>query len=112
MAELVGGEPSAGAGRRGGSVQLLASGGGLPMPSGGRAVDHAQQRADRQLASGLEPGLELCPRPAVHVDLAALAALAFADEDRAPVLVQVALLQSERLTDPQTGAPQKHDQRT
>jgi hypothetical protein len=38
-------------------------------------VDHAQHRADRKLATDLEPWVELVPCPAVHPDLAALAAL-------------------------------------
>jgi hypothetical protein len=39
----------------GGVVQLLARGRGFPTPSRGRSVDHAQQRADRELAADLEP---------------------------------------------------------
>jgi hypothetical protein len=38
-----------------GVVQLLARGRGFPTPSRGRSVDHAQQRADRELAADLEP---------------------------------------------------------
>jgi len=74
-------------------------------------VHHTQQDADRELLADLEPWLELLPRPAVHTDLASLAALPATDEHCAAGLVQIALLKSERFADPQPGAPQQHDQR-
>jgi hypothetical protein len=49
--------------------------------------------------------------PAVHADLAALAALAATDQDAAGRRVQVAFGKGERLADPQAGAPQQHDER-
>src|SRR5439155_11534739 len=110
VAELVGGEASPNAGRSGGVLELLAGRGRFPVPSAGRAVDHAEQRADRQARSDLKPRLELLPGPAVHPDLAALAALAAADEDRAARSVEVGLGESERFTDSETGAPEEHDQ--
>ncbi len=54
----------------------------------------------------LEPGSELLQAPFVHADLAAAAALAVADQDRAAARVEVALGERERLLDPQPGAPQ------
>lgn len=80
------------------------------MSSGGRAVDHAQDRSDRELAAGLQPGLELAPCPAVHADFAALASLATADEHSATAAVKIALLQIERFADAEPGAPEEHDQ--
>jgi hypothetical protein len=74
-------------------------------------VDHAQQRADRELAADLEPWFELNPCPAVHPHLAALAALPPPDEDRAARSVEIALMNSKRLADPQPGTPEQHDQR-
>ena len=59
MTELVRREPSSHTGSGRGMVQLLARRGGLPTASGGRSVDHAQHRADRDLATDLEPGIEL-----------------------------------------------------
>lgn len=50
-----------------------------------------------------EPWRELFPAPAVHLDLAALAAFAMSDEDRASSSVQVTLGQRESLTNPQAG---------
>jgi hypothetical protein len=74
-------------------------------------VDHAQQRADRQLSADLEPWVELVPGPAVHPDLAAPAALPTPDEHRAEAAVRVTLLEGECFADPQAGTPEQHDQR-
>jgi hypothetical protein len=74
-------------------------------------VDDAEQRADRELPSDLEPWVELLPCPAVHSDLASLAAFAVPDEHRSARFFQVALLERESFTDPQPGAPEEHDQR-
>jgi hypothetical protein len=50
--------------RCGGSpAQLTARGRRLPVASGGRAVDHAEQRADREPDAELLPGLELLLMP-------------------------------------------------
>ena len=43
----------------GDSCQLLACGGLLPMPAGGRAMDHAQQGPDWQRPPEFEPRLQL-----------------------------------------------------
>ena len=40
-------------------MQLFARGRWFPPPASRRAVDHAQQRADRQLTADLEPWVEL-----------------------------------------------------
>jgi hypothetical protein len=58
----------------------------------------------------LEPWVELFPTPAVHADLAALAALAAPHQDRATGTVKIALRQRERLADPQARAPEHDDQ--
>ncbi|MGB9183506.1 MAG: hypothetical protein WCB67_05525 [Solirubrobacteraceae bacterium] len=63
-------------------------------------MDHTQHRADRKLATNLEPRIELLPSPTIHSDLAALAALATPDEYGAARSVQVALLQRQRFADP------------
>jgi hypothetical protein len=52
----------------------------------------------------------LLPRPAIHADLAPLAAFPAADEDGTARLIEIGLDQRERLADPQTGAPQHNDQ--
>src|SRR5437764_14598502 len=91
-------------------MQLLARRRGLPAPAGGRAVYDAQERSDGELAADLEPRAELFPCPAVHPDLAALAAFPSPDEHRAAAAVKVALLESERFADPQARAPQNDDQ--
>ena len=69
--------------RSGGMVQLFARGRRLPAAACGRSVDHSQQRPDWELAADLEPRVELLPGPAVHPDLATLAAFATPDEHRA-----------------------------
>jgi len=83
--------------RRGGRVmQLLARGRWFPAPAGGRAVDHAQQRSDRELAAELKPWVELLPGPAVHPDLAPLATFPAPDKHGAAPAVKIALLKGER----------------
>jgi len=74
-------------------------------------VDHAQQCPNRQLAADPKPWVELLPSPTVHTDFASLAALPAPDKHSATGAVQVALLERERLADPQPGAPEQHDQR-
>jgi len=110
--QLVGRKPPSHAGGQGRVMQLFACGRRFPMSSGGRSVDYAQQRTDRKLAADLEPGVELVPCPAVHPDLSALAALPTPDEHSAAGAVEVALLEHERLADPQPGTPQQYYQRT
>src|SRR5205814_10380398 len=83
MPGLVWGESAPDARRHSGAAQLLSSCGRLPVPPGCRAVDHTQQRSDRQLAPRLQPWLKLAPSPSVHANLASLPALATTDEDRA-----------------------------
>ncbi len=108
--KLVRGEPATDAGSRCGSAELLPSGGGLPPPSGCRAVDDAQQSSDREPRADLEPRLKSIPGPVIHPDLAVPAALAAADEDSASRPVEVGLGEVKRLADPQPGAPKEHDQ--
>jgi hypothetical protein len=47
--------------------------------------------------------------PAVHADLAALIALAVADEQRSAVGIEVGFIKRERFADPQPGAPEHND---
>src|SRR5688572_2223274 len=90
--------------------QLRAGGAGCPQPSACRTVDDAEQRSDRQLDPGLEPWFELLPRPVVHADLAAAAALAAPHQQRSAARIEVGLGERERLADPQAGAPEHDDQ--
>jgi hypothetical protein len=53
-------------------------------------VHDAQQSADRQRGAQVQPWLDLLPAPAVHADLAPLAALAASHEDRAGAAVKIA----------------------
>jgi len=59
----------------------------------------------------LQPRIELLPRPPVHSDLAALAALPTPDGHGAARSVQIALLERERFADSQAGAPEQDDER-
>src|SRR5215213_146816 len=81
------------------------------MAPAGRAGDDAQQRADRQLPSQLEPRLQLFPRPTVHADFASATALAAPHEQRAAYLIEIAFGELERLVDPESGSPEDDDQR-
>jgi len=80
VAELVRREPAPHSRCGGGPAQLAARGCRLPVAPGGRTVDHAEQRADREPDTELLPGLEVLPRPAVHPHLATLVAFAVADQ--------------------------------
>jgi hypothetical protein len=51
------------------------------------------------------------PAPVVHSHLAAAVTLATADQQRAAARVEVALVEVERLLDPQPGAPEHDNQR-
>src|SRR3954463_7113305 len=86
------------------AAQLRAGGAGCPRPSACRTVDDAEQRSDRQLDPRLEPWFELLPRPVVHPDLAAPAALAAPHQQRTAPRIEVGLGERERLTDAQAGA--------
>ena len=57
--ELVRRGPTSDTGREGVAVELPASGGRRPRPTARRSVDHAQQRADRQLDPTREPWREM-----------------------------------------------------
>src|SRR6476659_6669600 len=59
--------PDSGLGRE--PAELDADVGARPGPPAGRAVDDAEQRADRELEAGGEPGRELFPAPGVPADL-------------------------------------------
>jgi hypothetical protein len=72
-----------------GVPQLGARRGGRPRPAARRTVDDAEQRSDRQLNAGLEPGRELSPGPVMHPDLAAAAPLAVPYQYRPAARVQV-----------------------
>jgi hypothetical protein len=63
VAQPVRREPSSHAGLAGDAAQLGAGGGGRPRAPARGAVDDAEQRPDRQLEPGLEPGLKLFPWP-------------------------------------------------
>jgi len=62
-------------------AELDADSGWGAWPTAGRATQDAEQRPDRHRCPDLEPRRELLPRPAVHPDLAPLAALSPPDED-------------------------------
>ena len=101
--------PYAGPGRA--EVERFAGGAGGPRAPAGTAVQHAEQRADRHLLAGLQPGLDVLEAPDVHADLAPASALAATHQDRAAARVEVELGQRQRFLDAQPGAPQDHDQR-
>ena len=74
VSELVWREPAADTGRLGGVVQLHPDAGGSARPALGGGAQHAEQCADGQVGAELESGIETFPTPAVHPNLAALAA--------------------------------------
>src|SRR5450755_198800 len=95
----------------GGASELPARGRCFPVASGGGAVDHAEERADRETRAEVLPGFELFPCPGVHSDLAALVAFPVADKDSSAAGVHVGLGERERFADSQPGAPEHNDQR-
>jgi hypothetical protein len=111
VSELVRRESATDAGEDCGAVELPASGGLLPVPSGGCAVDHAEQPSGAEAGAELKPWLELSPTPAIHADLATAAALSAPDKNGSAGPVKIGLGEVKRLADPKAGAPQDHDQR-
>src|ERR687885_967114 len=99
------------AGRGGEPAQLPAHAGLRPGPPAGRAGDDAEQWTGRKLEPLRAPGTEVLPAPVVHAHLAPAVALAAADKQRAAARVEIALVEVERLLDPQARAPEHDDQR-
>ena len=90
---------------------LRAAEGDHGRPAVGPSHD-AQQGADGQRRTKVQPRLDLLPAPAVHTDLAPLAALATADKHGAGDAVEIAFGQREGLADPQLGSPEHDDERS
>jgi hypothetical protein len=88
-----------------------------------RAADASQRRPavgpwithctapERELPPYLEPRLKLLPGPSIHPDLSALAALPTAHEHSAAGSIEITLQKRERFANPETSAPEQHDQR-
>src|SRR5664279_2350746 len=74
--ELVWCEPASDTRACGGLVQLRADPSRSARAPLGRAANHAEQPADRQLVSQLEPRIQVRPRPVIHANFAALVPLA------------------------------------
>ena len=90
VAQLVRREPAPHARVGGEPAELDADPGARPGPPTRRAVDDAEQRSDRQLDAGSEPGPQLLEAPGVHPALATPAALAVAHQQRAAPRVEIA----------------------
>src|SRR5688572_1248012 len=91
VTELMWREPAPHSCRGGGAPQFGTRCSRRPVPSPRRAVDHAQQRTDRERAAHVKPRLELLPSPSVHADLATTATLPAPDQERAAALIEIAL---------------------
>jgi hypothetical protein len=59
VSQLVRSNPTANAGGMSRRVKLDTDPGGRTRPSASRAAEHAEQRADRQARTHVEPGIEL-----------------------------------------------------
>ena len=110
LPQLMRREPSSNSGLGGCGVELRPDAGGCPWAAAGRAAEHAEQRAGRQRFPHAEPRVELLPRPPVHAEFPALAALAVTDQDGASIRVYVALVQRECFADSQTRSPEYDDE--
>jgi hypothetical protein len=100
MAQLMRREPPPHTRTGCGAGQLFAGCGLLPALAGGRAADHTQQRAHRQLTPSGHPRLQLRPRPPIHSDLPTAATLTAAHQNRTTRCIEVRLGQIQRLADP------------
>jgi hypothetical protein len=86
--------------------------GGRPRAPAGRSVDHAEQRANRELDPVGKPRPEVIgPRPRVKSDLAPSIALPMPDGHAVASRIEVRFGQREPFLDPQPSAPQHDDQR-
>src|SRR3954452_17032992 len=103
-------ERTAYSGPRRHTAQIGAGGGGRPGSPAGRAVDDAEQGADRECEAQVNPRLQLRPGPFVHADFAATTALDPANEQGAATVVEVGLVERECLVDSQARAPEHGDQ--
>jgi hypothetical protein len=110
--ELMRREPTPDPCRGRGVMELRSDPGRTAVTPARGSVQDAEERTDRQALAQLNPWLQLLPGPAVHTNLAALAALPVSNEDRAANRVKVGLGERERFADPEASAPQDDDQRT
>jgi hypothetical protein len=81
-------------------AQFASRGGRRPPPPAGGSVDDAEQRSGRQQHAVRQPDRELFEPELVHFGLAALITLAVADQQRPAPLVDVGLVERQRLGDP------------
>ncbi len=87
------------------AAQLVPDPGLWPRSPAGGTVDDAEERAERQLEPLGDPRGQLLPPPVIHPNLSATAALAVSDKQRPAARVQIALVEIERLLNPQLGPP-------
>src|SRR5579875_3029354 len=78
-------------------THFIPGGGGGPPAATGGAVNDAKQRARRQQDAVEEPRVKLLKAELVHPSLAALIALAVANQQRAATLVYLGLVERQRL---------------
>src|SRR5687768_6095436 len=69
-------------------AQRLPGAAGVPGLTSPRSSDDAEEGAQRERASVLEPWRQLLPTPLVHPDLAALATFAFSNDQRTAYRLQ------------------------
>jgi hypothetical protein len=86
--------------REGKLAQLGARGRCRPAASAGATVDHAEQWSRRQQRPVCQPRRELFEPELVHASFAALVALTVTDQQRSAALVDVGLVERQRLSDP------------
>ena len=110
-AKLMRREPTTNAGPKPELPERRASGGCRPWAPLSWARDHAQQRPESQLATNLEPRIDLLPSPRVHTYLAALPTLATADEDAAATPLEVGLREGKRLAQTEPRTPEQRHER-
>jgi hypothetical protein len=100
VAELVRGEAAPNAGAGPSTTQVVAGRGVRPVPSARRAGDDAEQRADREPESCLEPRVQVLPAPCIHSDLAAVVLLSLPNEQRAAPRFEIGFGERERFLNP------------
>jgi hypothetical protein len=111
VAELVRREPTTEAGEDCGAVELLGSGGLLPVPSGGCTWITQSNARGAKAGAELKPRLELRPAPAIMPTTRRRPPFPRRTRTAPRARFEIGLGEVKHLADPKARTPQEHDQR-